>query len=562
MEDNVGRTRQGRASRAHSSAHKELVANAPPPKRGRRGKQGPPVQGTHDAEAGGSGGSRSRARRPVRDDEDFDAGQYLNEPVDYQEDEQPTVEEPQPQPNNEDEEPNVQEESYPEGPSDLSLLKNYHKHRANPIWDAQHDDPGLEPLVWTNFNVLDYGVLWAFAERWHPETSTFHLPIGEMGITLDDVQCLLHISIQGKFLNHVKISRPDGAQMLSSYLGIDEGDALDMFATLKGPYLTHSYVQGIFMDYLDAAETAFANNAPMHEVRMYRERCVRAFLLFVVGCTIFSNKTSYYLDVVYIQYFADLSSVHEWNWGSAALVHLQNYLDFASQAGSSQLAGYLSLFEGWIITHFPTLNMWQLETNFTENMPLNAKFAPGQGHKDSCGYRQSINNIQVSDVVFSPYDNRRHIRPLIDGIPRNPDVSTPNMNIFEIDRVWAEDMDMRLIDEHMRGQPVVNAWDCEPGYILWFYKVSHPKMRPLEAPEDQPRPPELEVLLEESQQRHEPNPLGICRRVRDEVERALDAGEAEPGTPVHGTLRKILNMLNPCLTYKRISRGRRGGQRG
>ncbi|GAU42526.1 hypothetical protein TSUD_376550 [Trifolium subterraneum] len=280
MEDNVGRTRQGRASRAHSSARKELAANAPPPKRGRRGKQGPPVRGTHDVEAGGSGCFRSRARRPVRDDEDFDA------------------------------EPNVQEESYPGGPSDLSLLKNYHKHRAIPIWDAQHNDPilskslrciasankvikiqkptqdwfweyiiasGLEPLVRSNFNVLDYEVLWAFAERCHPETSTFHLPIGEIGITLDDVQYLLHISIQGKFLNHVKISRPDEAQMLSSYLGIDEGDALDMFATLKGPYLTHSYVQGLFMDYLDATETAFANNAPMHEVRMYRERCVRVF---------------------------------------------------------------------------------------------------------------------------------------------------------------------------------------------------------------------------------------------------------------------------------------------
>ncbi|GAU47201.1 hypothetical protein TSUD_89100 [Trifolium subterraneum] len=411
--------------------------------------------------------------------------------------EQPNVEEPQPQPNNEDEESNVQEESYPGGPRDLSLLKNYHKHRAIPIWYAQPKDPilnkslrciasankvkkiekptqdwfweyiiasGLEPLVRSNFNVLDYGVLWAFAERWHPETSTFHLPIGEMGITLDDVQCLLHISIQGRFLNHVKISRPDGAQMLSTYLGIDEGDALDMFATLKGPYLTHSYVKGLVNEYLDAAETTFANNAPMHE-----------------------QKTLYYLDVVYIQYFADLSSVHEWNWGSAALVHLQNYLDYASQAGSSQLAGYMSLFEGWIITHFPTLGMWQLETNFTENMPLNAKFAPRKGHKDSRGYRQSIDNIQVSDVVFSPYDNRRHVRPLIDvcwfsgwlrcanlkakhlpervlrqfkyvqGIPRDPDISTPNMNIFEIDRVWAEEMDMRLIDENMRGQPVVNA---------------------------------------------------------------------------------------------------------
>ncbi|GAU52003.1 hypothetical protein TSUD_418070, partial [Trifolium subterraneum] len=124
---------------------------------------------------------------------------------------------------------------------------------------------GLEPLVRSNFNLLDYGVLWAFAERWHPETSTFHLPIGEMVITLDDVQCLLHISIQGKFLNHRKISKPKGAQMLSSFLGIDERDAMSMFATLNGPYLRHTYVAKLVTDYLDAAEAAHADNRPMHE---------------------------------------------------------------------------------------------------------------------------------------------------------------------------------------------------------------------------------------------------------------------------------------------------------
>ncbi|GAU12707.1 hypothetical protein TSUD_121990 [Trifolium subterraneum] len=335
--------------------------------------------------------------------------------------------------------------------------------------------------------------------------------------------------------------------MLSSFLGIDERDAMTMFATLNGPYLKHTYVANLVTDYLDAAEAARLDNAPMHEVRMYRERCVRAFLLFLVGCTIFSNKTSYYLHVVYIQYFQDLSSVHEWNWGAAALVHLQHYLDDASQAGTSQMAGYMTLLE--------------LETNFTDDMPLNAKFAPGQGHKDSRGYRQSLDNIQVSDIVFSAYDDRRHVRPLIDvcwfsgwlrcgnlkakhlpervlrqfkyvqGIARDPDMSaTPNMNIFEIDRVFAEEVDLRMIDENMRGQPVK----------LQRNNQDHLK---------------LEVLIEESQERRDPNPLGVCRSVRDEVQRALDAGEAEEGTPVHGTLRRILNMLNPCLTYKRLSRG-------
>ncbi|GAU48673.1 hypothetical protein TSUD_406020 [Trifolium subterraneum] len=156
---------------------------------------------------------------------------------------------------------------------------------------------GLESLVRSNFNVLDFGVLWAFAERWHPETSTFHLLIGEMGITLDDVQCLLHLPIEGKFLNHRKMTIPEGAQMVSSFLGIDEEDALDI------------------------------------------------------------NKSSYYLDVVYLQYFQDLSSVHEWNWGSTALVHLQNYLDYASQVGSSQMVGYMSLLEGTLRRILNMLNL-------------------------------------------------------------------------------------------------------------------------------------------------------------------------------------------------------------
>ncbi|GAU32434.1 hypothetical protein TSUD_158320 [Trifolium subterraneum] len=501
MEDNVGRTRQVRASRAHSSARKELAANAPPPKRGRRGRQGPPVRGTHDAEAGGSGGLRSRARPPVLDDDDdFDAGEYLNELADY--DEEPQAPQPQPQ-----QQANVEEEGYPGGPRDLSLLKDYHNYRAIPIWDAQANDPMLNKYlrcIASANKVIKFqrpppGVVLGYG---------YSIGVGaacEMGITLDDVQCLLHLPIKGKFLNHRKMTRPDAAQMVSSFLGIDEGDALDMFATLNEPHLKHSYVSGLVSHYHTTVERVERENRLVHEIRLYRERCIHAFLLFVVGCTIFSNKSSYYLDVVFLQYFQDLSSVHEWNWGSAALVHLQNSLVYASQAGSSQMAGYMSLLE--------------LAENVTNDMPLNAKYAPGQGHKDSRGYRQSLDNIQVSDCVFSPYDNRRHLRPLIDV-----------------------------------------CWFS--GWLSWLYKVSHPKTRPLEAPEEQPRPPKLEVLIEESQERRDPNPLGICRSVRDEVEKALAAGEAEEETPVHGTLRRILNMLNPCLSYKRLSRGRRGGRRG
>ncbi|GAU40191.1 hypothetical protein TSUD_374990 [Trifolium subterraneum] len=123
------------------------------------------------------------------------------------------------------------------GPSDLSLLSSFGNHVAATLWRGECGertlkcmnpgkrintldkpdtelawfwdvvkDSGLRPLLKTNYNHVGSGQLTAFTERWQLETGTFHLPIGEMTITLDDVSCLLHISISGKMLNHVGTS--------------------------------------------------------------------------------------------------------------------------------------------------------------------------------------------------------------------------------------------------------------------------------------------------------------------------------------------------------------------
>nr|XP_043639126.1 serine/threonine-protein phosphatase 7 long form homolog [Erigeron canadensis] len=44
---------------------------------------------------------------------------------------------------------------------------------------------------------LDHSLINALVERWHPETNTFHLPIGEAIVTLQDVQMIWGLPIQG-----------------------------------------------------------------------------------------------------------------------------------------------------------------------------------------------------------------------------------------------------------------------------------------------------------------------------------------------------------------------------
>ena len=58
---------------------------------------------------------------------------------------------------------------------------------------------GLSPLITCSVDTGDRGLISAFMERWHKETSSFHLPVGELTITLDDVASLLHLPIIGTF---------------------------------------------------------------------------------------------------------------------------------------------------------------------------------------------------------------------------------------------------------------------------------------------------------------------------------------------------------------------------
>lgn len=47
-----------------------------------------------------------------------------------------------------------------------------------------------------------------------------------MSITLDDVSCLMHLSIRGRLLDHGRIIRDEAVEMMVTYLGSDLGDSM------------------------------------------------------------------------------------------------------------------------------------------------------------------------------------------------------------------------------------------------------------------------------------------------------------------------------------------------
>ncbi|KAL5146942.1 Protein MAIN-LIKE 1 [Glycine soja] len=88
-------------------------------------------------------------------------------------------------------------EGFPGGPRDPSVLTEYADHVAASVWSRQ-ERPELK-LSSHGRKVHHLGKPIPTIEdmRWHRETSSFHLPVGEISITLDDVETILHLPIVG-----------------------------------------------------------------------------------------------------------------------------------------------------------------------------------------------------------------------------------------------------------------------------------------------------------------------------------------------------------------------------
>ena len=59
---------------------------------------------------------------------------------------------------------------------------------------------GLEGLFRAPSREIDHCLISTLVELWQPETHTLHLPHGEMSITLEDVEVILGLPIDGEIL--------------------------------------------------------------------------------------------------------------------------------------------------------------------------------------------------------------------------------------------------------------------------------------------------------------------------------------------------------------------------
>ena len=143
---------------------------------------------------------------------------------------------------------------------------------------------GLSSLCDILYEYIDLGLVLGFVERWHLETNTFHLPIGEMTITLDDVWSLLHLSISGNFCSTENLEYEESVEILTTLLGVDRAMACVELNQSRGAQVRLSWLRELYDNCCENELWEFA---------------ARAYLLHLVGCTIFANKSATYVRTHY-----------------------------------------------------------------------------------------------------------------------------------------------------------------------------------------------------------------------------------------------------------------------
>jgi len=97
-------------------------------------------------------------------------------------------------------------------------------------------------------------LVYAFVERWKPKTNTFHIPYGEMSITLDDVDTL--IGITGGRSVRQPPTVDDPTALVLRTLGVTRRAAMDELEQVQGTSVRLERLRANFSRVTDAETEA------------------------------------------------------------------------------------------------------------------------------------------------------------------------------------------------------------------------------------------------------------------------------------------------------------------
>lgn len=151
-----------------------------------------------------------------------------------------------------------------------------------------------------------------------------------MTITLDDVTQILNIAVVGSCI-YAKADDRISTQLLVDYLGVDGAvvkEKLNDSTSVKPNFLLETF-----------KEKTNKENANEDDYVIV----ARVYMLYLLGCTLFRDKSGTKVPVQYLRCLEDVNHLNEQARGTGELAFLYRQLGLASRRDVKQMAGYLTL---------------------------------------------------------------------------------------------------------------------------------------------------------------------------------------------------------------------------
>ena len=173
---------------------------------------------------------------------------------------------------------------------------------------------------------IDWPLITCLVERWRPETHTFHVPVGEMTITLHDVAIILGLRIDGPAVTWTCML--DVAELCGELLGVTPpADAL----------------RGLTISIRWLSQQLSTPGPDADEVTL--ERSARDFILALMGSFLFPNKKGVHVHLCFLPLLRDLTQASSYSWGAAVLAHTYRELCSASLDRRYGISGCITLIQ-------------------------------------------------------------------------------------------------------------------------------------------------------------------------------------------------------------------------
>jgi len=183
------------------------------------------------------------------------------------------------------------------------------------------------------------------AERWHQETSSFHMLVGEITITLDDVTCLLGNPVARRLIQEDDLDQDHGVDLMVTHLLFLVEEAVQQVSDNSGVCVTYTTLKERYEHLLNRCNHLMGEDLSEEEEELSRIRpvCVKVFLLLFLGYTLFAGKNSKTINLLWMLTIRDLANIGTWSWSVMRLAFLYEQLNLTSSEHVGSIGGYITL---------------------------------------------------------------------------------------------------------------------------------------------------------------------------------------------------------------------------